>query len=100
MRGRLSIECFFCKSRSHVAPLCKQAGTQQGSAGQLSLAPSFIVSTPAVTTKSLPAKTSVLCPVVRLGVLVEDCSNFQDVNFLIDTGSQISLINSLFITKI
>ena len=25
--GRLGIECFLCKSRSHVTPLCKKAGT-------------------------------------------------------------------------
>ena len=41
----------------------------------------FLVSNQAVTTESLPAKTSVLCTVVRLGVLIEDCCDFQDVNF-------------------
>ena len=60
----------------------------------------LIVSSQTITNKTLPAKTSVLCPVVRLGVLIEDCSSFQDINFLIDTSSQISLIDSLFITKI
>ena len=64
------------------------------------IGPCATYSNQAVTTKSLPAKTSVLCPVVQLGVLIENCFNFQGVNFLIDTGSQISLIDSGFLTKI
>ena len=54
-RGRLDIECFFCKGTSHVTPLYTKAVTWRCSSAQLFPAPSFIVSNQAVTTNSLPA---------------------------------------------
>ena len=80
----------------------------------LSPAP-LIVSNQAVTTKSLPGKTFVLCSLVSLRVLIENCCNFQDVSFLIDTkiykkpkisvrvssiGSKLSLLGSNVACKI